>query len=63
MYIMLLLSLLNLLMQLAEILFEKEVLNYKDIVDILGPIPYEKKFHQHHELQDMWCKNYPYSLI
>ena len=42
--------------QLAECLLEKEVLNYKDMVDILGPIPYEKKFHHHHELQDMWYK-------
>ena len=44
-------------MQLAECLLEKEVLNYKDIVEILGPIPYEKKIHQHHELQDMWFGN------
>lgn len=43
--------------QLAEILLEKEVLNYKDIVEILGPLPHEKKFHLHHELQDMWCKD------
>ena len=39
--------------QLAEVLLEKEVLNYRDMVD-LGPMPFEKKFHHHQELADLW---------
>jgi hypothetical protein len=31
------------------------VLNYKDIVELIGDMPFTKKFHQHHaELQDLW---------
>lgn len=40
--------------QLAEVLLEKEVLNYRDMVDLLGPMPFEKKFHHHQELADLW---------
>ena len=41
--------------KLAEQLLEKEVLNYKDIVKVIGEMPFTKKHHQHHtELQDLW---------
>lgn len=41
--------------QLAEVLLKREVLNYSDIVDLLGPMPFEKKFLQHNqELADLW---------
>lgn len=40
--------------QLAEILLEKEVLNYEDIVAVLGPLPHNKTAKTHLELQDMW---------
>ncbi len=41
--------------QVAENLLEKEVLNYKDLVRLVGEMPHSKKFHQHHsELADLW---------
>lgn len=44
--------------QLAEVLLEKEVLNYRDMVDLLGPMPFEKKFHHYQELADLWWNYY-----
>ena len=40
--------------QLAEVLLEREVLNYRDMVDVVGPMPFEKKFRHHQELADLW---------
>ena len=40
--------------QLAEALLEQEVLNYKDLVELLGPLPYHKPHHHTAELSDMW---------
>ena len=41
--------------QLAEQLLKKEVLKNKDIVKVIGEIPFSKKHHQYHtELQDLW---------
>ena len=40
--------------QLAEALLEREVLNYSDIVELVGPLPHHKPFHHHQELADLW---------
>ena len=32
-------------LQLAENLLSKEILNYDDILNILGPAPFQKSFH------------------
>ena len=42
------------LLQLAEALLEREVLNYSDIVELLGPMPHAKKLHHQHKLADLW---------
>jgi spastic paraplegia protein 7 len=44
----------HLLEKLAEALLEQEVLNYKDLVELLGPLPYHKPHHHTAELSDMW---------
>ena len=40
--------------QLADALLEREVLNYDDLVQLLGPLPHDKPHHNTHELADMW---------
>lgn len=40
--------------QLAEALLEREVLNYPDIVELLGPLPYQKTHLHSQDLSDMW---------
>ena len=40
--------------QLAEALLQREVLNYSDLVDLLGPLPHNKTQRHSHELADMW---------
>ncbi|XP_064399044.1 paraplegin-like [Halichondria panicea] len=40
--------------KVAVSLLEKEVVNYKDLVDLIGPMAHEKRLHQHSELAEMW---------
>lgn len=40
--------------QLAKALLEREVLNYSDLVELLGPLPYSKTHLHSKELVDMW---------
>ena len=40
--------------QLAEALLEREVLNYTDMVELLGPLPHSKAHLHSPELADMW---------
>ncbi len=40
--------------KVAASLLEKEVVNYKDLVDLIGPMAHEKRLHQHSELAEMW---------
>ena len=41
-------------MQFAVQLLEKEVLNYADILTILGPMPFDKKRHHLTNLEELW---------
>lgn len=40
--------------KLAKALLEREVLNYSDLVELLGPLPYSKAHLHSKELVDMW---------
>ncbi|XP_019849889.1 PREDICTED: paraplegin-like [Amphimedon queenslandica] len=42
------------LRKLAKALLEKEVLNYKDLVKLLGPMPYQKEHHHYKDLNNIW---------
>lgn len=42
------------ILQLAKALLVKEVLNYKDLVKLLGPMPYQKEHHHYKDLSNIW---------
>ncbi len=38
----------------AAALLDREVVNYKDLVELIGPMKHEKRLQQHSELAEMW---------
>lgn len=47
--------------RVAAALLDREVVNYKDLVELIGPMKYKKRIQQHSELAEIWTSRYSHN--